>query len=170
MLFHGFRFSINTEFCRNAADRWQQFPLAAIIQHTAQLATVNYLKAAIMLLWWWYECCKPENNKMGILPNATETLRIARIKFYSYCTVITWDDNSYRAADGEGTKLLESLWEVPEGETAAVFTIELMIEWHCDDQIINMAFHAASSNTANATAACIAALDKHQHSSHHIPH
>ena len=94
MLFHGFRFSINTEFCRNAADRWQQFPLAAIIQHTAQLATVNYLKAAIMLLWWWYECCKPENNKMGILPNATETLRIARIKFYSYCTVITWDDNS----------------------------------------------------------------------------
>ena len=75
-----------------------------------------------------------------------------------------------RAADGEGTKLLESLWQVPEGETAAVFTIELMIEWHCDDQIINMAFHAASSNTANATAACIAALDKHQHSSHHIPH
>ena len=46
-----------------------------------------------------------------------------------------------------------------------------MIEWHCDDQIINMAFHALSQLKYWQTdCCCIAALDTHQHPIHQMWH
>ena len=46
------------------------------------------------------------------------------------------------------------------GEIIAKLTMNLMIEWHCNDRIVNMTFNTTSSNTGHLTAACIAIQDK----------